>query len=88
MAYQTLRRSTNARGKENRMKQIERVFLRPVEAAAALGIGRSKVYELLARGAIPHVRIDNLMRIPRAWLDRQVRVALEGADETEGADQR
>jgi excisionase family DNA binding protein len=61
------------------MKQSEQqVFLRPVEAAAALGIGRSKMYELLARGVIPHVRIDNLIRIPRAWLDRQARAALEG----------
>jgi excisionase family DNA binding protein len=81
MEYQTLRRSTNARGKENRMKQIERVFLRPVEAAAALGIGRSKIYELLARGAIPHARIDNLIRIPRVWVEQQVRAALEGASE-------
>jgi excisionase family DNA binding protein len=66
------------------MARIERVFLRPIEVAAALGIGRSKVYELLARGAIPHARIDNLIRIPRVWVDQQVRAALEGANETEG----
>jgi excisionase family DNA binding protein len=76
----------HSRKRRFQMAQIERVFLRPIEVAAALGIGRSKVYDLLARGAIPHARIDNLIRVPRAWVDQQVRAALAGANETEGAD--
>jgi excisionase family DNA binding protein len=39
-------------------------LLRPEEAAELLGIGRSKLFELLASGAIRSVRIGNARRIP------------------------
>ena len=35
---------------------MDKLLLRPTEAAAAIGVGRSKVYELLARGDLPSVR--------------------------------
>jgi excisionase family DNA binding protein len=38
--------------------------LRPLEAAQAIGIGRSKIYELLAEGEIPSVRIGGVVRVP------------------------
>ena len=41
-----------------------KVLLTPVEAAAALGIGRSKVYELIRAGEIPSVQIGRCRRIP------------------------
>jgi excisionase family DNA binding protein len=40
----------------------------PVEAAQALGIGRSTLYELLADGTIPSVRIGTSRRIRHADL--------------------
>lgn len=51
-------------------------FLRPVDAVVALKISRSRLYEALARGEIPSVRIAGLIRIPRRWIDERVREAL------------
>jgi excisionase family DNA binding protein len=55
---------------------MEKLLLRPVEAAEAIGIGRSKVYELIARGDLPSVRIGASVRVPvdalRAWIARQL----------------
>jgi excisionase family DNA binding protein len=55
---------------------MDRLLLRPAEAAEAIGIGRSKVYELLARGDLPSIRIGSSVRVPldalRAWIARQL----------------
>jgi excisionase family DNA binding protein len=45
------------------------LLLRVHEAAALLGIGRSKAYELISRGELPHVRIGDSLRVPRAGLE-------------------
>jgi excisionase family DNA binding protein len=45
---------------------VERLLLRPSEAAIALGVSRSKCYELIASGAIPSLRVGSSVRIP--WL--------------------
>lgn len=42
------------------------------EAAKALAISRSKLYELLASGAIASVRIDGSRRIPLTALEEYV----------------
>ena len=42
----------------------EPILLTPAEAARALGIGRSKLYELLAKGQLESVRIGNCRRVP------------------------
>ena len=47
---------------------MDKLLLTPLEAAAALGIGRSKVYELLRSGALPSVRIGACRRIPAEGL--------------------
>jgi excisionase family DNA binding protein len=51
---------------------MEKLLLRPVEAADAIGIGRSKVYELLASGELPSIRIGASVRVPvdalKAWI--------------------
>lgn len=43
---------------------MDKLLLTPVEAAHALGIGRSKVYELLSSGALDSVRIGSCRRVP------------------------
>ncbi len=43
---------------------MDELLLTPVEAAEALGIGRSKVYELLRSGALTSVRMGSCRRIP------------------------
>jgi excisionase family DNA binding protein len=40
------------------------ILLTPIEAARALGIGRSKLYELLRTGALESVHIGACRRIP------------------------
>ena len=44
------------------------LLVRPEDAAQVLGIGRTKVYELIRSGALRSVRIDGLRRIPVAAL--------------------
>ena len=44
---------------------MDALLLTPVEAARALGIGRTKVYELIATGRLRSVRLDGCHRIPR-----------------------
>jgi excisionase family DNA binding protein len=55
---------------------MDTMFLTPLEAAGELRISRSKVYELLAAGALPSVRIGASIRVPREalrqWVDRHL----------------
>ena len=44
---------------------MDRLLLTPIEAARALGIGRTKVYELIASGRLRSVRLDGCRRITR-----------------------
>jgi excisionase family DNA binding protein len=50
--------------------RIERLALRPNEAAEALGIGKRKLWELTNRGVIPHVRLDKAILYPVESLNR------------------
>ena len=43
---------------------MDKVLLTPVEAATVLGIGRSKMYQLLKSGDLDSVRIGSCRRIP------------------------
>jgi excisionase family DNA binding protein len=43
---------------------MERLLLTPEEVAEMLGIGRTKVYELLRLGLIESVKIHGCRRIP------------------------
>jgi len=58
------------------MGAIERVLLRPNEAGDAIGISRSKAYELIAKGQIPSLKVGGCVRVPvdalRAWIAKQV----------------
>ncbi len=59
---------------------MERRLLRIPEAATALGIGRTTLYEMVRRGEIPIVRIGRAVRIPATAIDVWV------ADRTRQAD--
>lgn len=54
---------------------MEKLLLRPAEAAEVLGIGRSKLYELISTGALPSIRVGHSRRIPieslRRWIAEQ-----------------
>jgi len=54
---------------------MEPLLLRPGEAAEAIGIGRSKIYELISSGELPSVRIGGSVRVPldklREWVERK-----------------
>jgi excisionase family DNA binding protein len=60
-----------------------KLLLRPGEAAQALGVSRSKMYDLLQRRVIPSVRLDGVVRVPsvqlHAWIAEQVRTQAETA---------
>jgi putative molybdopterin biosynthesis protein len=47
-------------------------LLRPVEVQRLLRVGRSKVYEMIARGELPVVRIGRVVRIPRRELEQWI----------------
>ena len=51
---------------------MPRLLLTVPEAAEALAISRSKLYELLASGAIASIRIDGSRRIPLTALEEYV----------------
>ncbi len=44
---------------------MDKLLLTPTEAATALGIGRSKVYELMQTGQLQSVHIGACRRVPR-----------------------
>ena len=50
----------------------DKALLRAEEVARVLGIGRSKAYEMIARGELPSLRIGRLVRVPRHALDRWI----------------
>ncbi len=55
------------------------MLLKPREAAKLLSISTSKMYDALARGDVPAVRVAGCLRVPRAWIDRQIYGAIVGA---------
>lgn len=51
---------------------VEKLLYTPVEAAHALGVSRSTIYILLAKGDVPSVRIGKSRRVPAEALRRYV----------------
>ena len=55
---------------------MERLMLKPAEAAEAIGMGRTVFYRLVRAGLIPSCRVGKSIRIPvnalRQWAERQV----------------
>ena len=57
---------------------MDKLLIRPSEVADLLGLGRTKVYEMLASGELPSVRIGKSVRVPlgalRQWVDERAKV--------------
>lgn len=55
---------------------MERLLLRVSETAKIIGLGKSKTYDLIAKGELPSVRIGKCVRVPVAslkeWVDAQI----------------
>ncbi len=49
---------------------MEKLLLKPSEVAQILGIGRSLIYELIARREIPSIRLGRCIRVPSESLQR------------------
>lgn len=61
---------------------MDKLLLTTMEAADVLGVGRSKVYELMRAGALASVRIDSCRRIPVEDLSALVsRLRAAGSDQ-------
>src|SRR5438067_322801 len=58
---------------------IDRELLRVEEVAKVLGIGRSTVFEMIARRELPVLRIGRLVRVPRSILDAWIAERTERA---------
>jgi excisionase family DNA binding protein len=54
------------------MTHTPKLLLTVAEAAAALGLGRSKLYQLLDAGEIESVKIGKARRVPTAALEMYV----------------
>jgi excisionase family DNA binding protein len=56
---------------------MDRLLLRPAEAAEAIGVSRSRVYELLASGELPSIRVGRTVRVPvaalHAWINEHLK---------------
>ena len=55
-----------------REQPIDRLTFRPSETAEALGLSRSKTYELISAGIIPSIKIDGATRVPRIALEQMI----------------
>ena len=53
--------------------RLEPLLLRATEVGKLLGLGRSKVFAMLAAGQLPAIRIGRSVRVPREALERWVR---------------
>jgi excisionase family DNA binding protein len=56
---------------------MSKLLIKPSEAAELLGVGRSKVYQMLAAGELPSLRVGALVRIPsdalRRWVEERTK---------------
>ena len=55
---------------------MTKLLLKPTEVAAALSIGRTKTYELIATGSLPCIKIGNRPRVPVEALERWIQEQL------------
>ena len=59
----------------------DKPLLRPADLASLLGLTPSRVYQMIASGVLPSVRVAGAIRVPREawqrWLDEQRDRALQ-----------
>ncbi len=63
---------------------MEKILLKPAEAAEVLAIGRTRIYEMLAAGQLPSIRIGRSIRVPVDALRQWVELQRTGTDATQG----
>ncbi len=68
---------------------MEKLLLTPAEVAQAIGIGRSKAYELIASGQLPAIKVGKKgVRVSlehlRAWIAAQVEATRQVTDSDRG----
>lgn len=55
---------------------MQNLLMTPAEAAASIGVGRTRIYDMIAKGVLPSVRIGRSVRVPmeglKAWIEMQV----------------
>jgi excisionase family DNA binding protein len=63
------------------LRLVDRLALRPKEAAEALGVGERTVRRWMRDDALPYRRLDGVVLIPRRalekWLEEQVQEEIE-----------
>ena len=64
---------------------MEPLLIRAEEAAKLLGLGRSKVFQMIAVGELPVVRMGRSVRVPRAELVRWIESRTAGRADEAGA---
>lgn len=64
---------------------MDRLLVKPIEAAHLLGLGRSKIYELLASGELPSVKIGKSVRVPMDALREWVTAHTTGSEQSSRA---
>ena len=54
---------------------VDRILYRPAEAAEAIGVSRSRIYELINSKTIPSIRVGKTVRVPvdklQQWVNEQ-----------------
>ena len=53
--------------------RLEPLLLKAADVGKLLGLGRSKVFAMVAAGQLPAIRIGRSVRVPREALERWVR---------------
>ncbi len=65
------------------------VLLKVSEVAAILRVSRNLVYELIAEGELPVIRLGRVIRVPRdaleRWIEREVDSAVAAEGDHSGA---
>ncbi len=56
---------------------MEKLLIKPMEAARMLSIGKTTIYELLATGEIPSIHIGRSIRIPAKALEEWIEKGAE-----------
>lgn len=63
-------------------------LMRVADLAPLLGVTSSRLYQLLAQGRLPYVRVGRSIRIPREawnrWLEEQAQRALDSVRNSSG----
>jgi len=62
---------------------MEPLLIRAEEAARLLGLGRSKVFQMIAAGELPVVRLGRSVRVPKAELVRWIESRTARAPDSE-----